>query len=57
MVVSDEVYEHLTFDGRRHVSIASIPELARRAAVISSFGKSFHTTGWKIGYVTAPTAA
>ncbi len=56
MVVSDEVYEHLTFDGRRHVSIGSIPELARRAAVISSFGKSFHTTGWKIGYVTAPAA-
>jgi methionine aminotransferase len=56
MVVSDEVYEHLTFDGRRHVSIASVPELARRAAVISSFGKSFHTTGWKIGYVTAPAA-
>ena len=56
MVLSDEVYEHLTFDGRRHVSLASIPELARRAAVICSFGKSFHTTGWKIGYVTAPTA-
>ena len=56
MVVSDEVYENLTFDGRRHVSIGSIPELARRAAVISSFGKSFHTTGWKIGYVTAPAA-
>jgi methionine transaminase len=56
VVVSDEVYEHLTFDGRRHVSLASIPELARRAAVISSFGKSFHTTGWKIGYVTAPAA-
>jgi methionine aminotransferase len=56
MVVSDEVYEHLTFDGCRHVSIASGPELARRAAVISSFGKSFHTTGWKIGYVTAPAA-
>ena len=56
MVVSDEVYEHLTFDGRRHVSIASVPELAGRAAVISSFGKSFHTTGWKIGYVTAPAA-
>jgi methionine transaminase len=50
------VYEHLTFDGCRHVSIASVPELARRAAVISSFGKSFHTTGWKIGYVTAPAA-
>jgi methionine aminotransferase len=56
MVVSDEVYEHLTFDGCRHVSIATVPELARRAAVISSFGKSFHTTGWKIGFVTAPAA-
>ena len=49
MVLSDEVYEHLTFDGRRHVSIASVPELAGRAAVVSSFGKSFHTTGWKVG--------
>jgi methionine aminotransferase len=56
MVVSDEVYEHLAFDGRRHVSLASIPDLARRTAVVSSFGKSFHTTGWKIGYVTAPAA-
>jgi methionine aminotransferase len=56
MVLSDEVYEHLTFDGRRHASVASVPELARRAAVVSSFGKSFHTTGWKIGYVCAPAA-
>jgi methionine transaminase len=56
MVLSDEVYEHLTFDGRRHASAASLPELAARAAVVSSFGKSFHTTGWKIGYVSAPAA-
>ena len=56
MVLSDEVYEHLTFDGRRHVSIASVPELAGRAAVVSSFGKSFHTTGWKVGWVSAPAA-
>jgi methionine transaminase len=55
MVLSDEVYEHLAFDGP-HTTVASIPELARRAAVVSSFGKSFHTTGWKVGYVTAPEA-
>jgi methionine aminotransferase len=56
VVVSDEVYEHLVFDGRRHETLARLPELAGRSAVISSFGKSFHTTGWKIGYVAAPAA-
>jgi methionine transaminase len=56
MVLSDEVYEHLTYDGRAHMSVAGVPELAERAAVVSSFGKSFHTTGWKIGYVAAPAA-
>jgi methionine transaminase len=56
LVLSDEVYEHLTFDGRRHASAASVPALASRTAVVSSFGKSFHTTGWKIGYVSAPAA-
>jgi methionine aminotransferase len=56
IVVSDEVYEHLVFDGRRHESLARTPALAARSAVISSFGKSFHTTGWKIGYVAAPEA-
>lgn len=56
LVVSDEVYEHLVFDGRRHESLARLPELAARAAVISSFGKTFHTTGWKIGWVAAPAA-
>jgi methionine aminotransferase len=56
LVLSDEVYEHLTFDGRGHASVAAIPALAERAAVVSSFGKSFHTTGWKVGYVAAPAA-
>jgi methionine aminotransferase len=54
MVLSDEVYEHLVFDGRRHASVAAVPALAARAAVVNSFGKSFHTTGWKVGYVAAP---
>jgi methionine aminotransferase len=56
IVLSDEVYEHLVYDGRRHESLARVPALAARAAVISSFGKSFHTTGWKVGYVAAPAA-
>ena len=56
VVLSDEVYEHVIFDGRRHESLARTPALAERSAVISSFGKSFHTTGWKIGYVAAPAA-
>lgn len=55
-VLSDEVYEHLVFDGRRHESLARVPALAERTAVISSFGKTFHTTGWKVGYVAAPSA-
>ena len=54
MVVSDEVYEHMVFDGRSHESIAMHPEIADRAVVISSFGKTYHTTGWKIGYCAAP---
>jgi methionine aminotransferase len=56
VVISDEVYEHLVYDGRRHESLARHAGLASRTAVISSFGKSFHTTGWKIGYVAAPAA-
>jgi len=56
VTVSDEVYEHLVYDGRRHASLAGAPALASRAAVISSFGKTFHTTGWKVGYVLAPAA-
>jgi methionine aminotransferase len=53
-VVSDEVYEHLVYDGVSHESMARYPEIAERAVVISSFGKTYHTTGWKIGYCAAP---
>jgi methionine aminotransferase len=56
LLISDEVYEHMVFDGQPHVSAASIPELAERAFVISSFGKTYHVTGWKIAYVAAPAA-
>jgi methionine aminotransferase len=56
LVVSDEVYEHIVFDGARHESIARDPDVAARAVVISSFGKSYHTTGWKVGYAAAPRA-
>ncbi|MGL4231532.1 MAG: methionine aminotransferase [Casimicrobium sp.] len=54
-VFSDEVYEHMVFDGKPHESAACIPSLRERAFVISSFGKTFHVTGWKIGTVCAPT--
>jgi methionine aminotransferase len=54
VVIADEVYEHIVFDGRPHESLARHPELAERAVVISSFGKTYHTTGWKIGYCAAP---
>jgi methionine aminotransferase len=54
IVVSDEVYEHIIFDGRRHESLSRRPALADRTVVVSSFGKTYHTTGWKVGYVTAP---
>ncbi|GAA4808931.1 aminotransferase [Marinicella pacifica] len=53
-VISDEVYEHMTFDGRRHESVLRYPDLFERSFVISSFGKSFHCTGWKLGYCVAP---
>ncbi len=53
-VVSDEVYEHIVFDGEIHHSILRYPELAERAFVVSSFGKTFHVTGWKVGYCVAP---
>jgi methionine transaminase len=53
-VLSDEVYEHLIFDGLRHESVCCYPELASRSFVIGSFGKTFHTTGWKTGYILAP---
>ncbi|MEI6667155.1 MAG: methionine aminotransferase [Acidobacteriota bacterium] len=56
IVLSDEVYEHIIFDGRRHESLARHPDLRRRSAVVSSFGKSYHTTGWKVGYIAAPQA-
>ncbi|WP_271103893.1 pyridoxal phosphate-dependent aminotransferase [Pseudomonas tohonis] len=55
-LVSDEVYEHLVFDGRAHVSVLSHDELYARAFVVSSFGKTYHVTGWKTGYVVAPPA-
>ena len=56
VVISDEVYEHVVFDGRRHESVLRHPDLRARACVISSFGKTFHTTGWKVGYCVAPRA-
>ncbi len=54
LIVSDEVYEHITFNGKRHLSLAGSEELAKRTFVISSFGKTYHTTGWKMGYCAAP---
>ena len=54
IIVSDEVYEHVIFDGYEHQSIARFPKLAQRSFIISSFGKTYHTTGWKIGYCLAP---
>lgn len=56
LVVSDEVYEHMVYDGARHESVCRHPELAARSFVISSFGKTYHVTGWKVGYVAAPAA-
>ena len=55
-VLSDEVYEHMVFDGRPHLSLLGRPELAERSFVVSSFGKTFHATGWKIAYCVAPAA-
>ncbi len=56
VVLADEVYEHIVFDGREHQSVLRHPELAERSFVVSSFGKTFHCTGWKVGYCIAPTA-
>jgi N-succinyldiaminopimelate aminotransferase len=56
-VVTDEVYEHLTFDGARHVPVATLPGMWDRTLTISSAGKTFSTTGWKVGWVTGPAAA
>lgn len=55
-VISDEVYEHIVFDGRRHEGVLRSPALAARAFVVSSFGKTYHCTGWKVGYCIAPAA-
>ncbi len=56
IVVSDEVYEHMVFDGQLHASVARFPQLAARSFLVGSFGKTFHVTGWKIGFVAAPAA-
>jgi methionine aminotransferase len=55
VVLSDEVYEHIIFEGEQHESMARYPKLAERSFIVSSFGKTYHTTGWKMGYVLAPT--
>ncbi|KAB8044990.1 pyridoxal phosphate-dependent aminotransferase [Janthinobacterium aquaticum] len=56
MLLSDEVYEHMVYDGVRHESLCRHPELAARSFIVSSFGKTYHVTGWKVGYVAAPAA-
>ena len=56
LLIADEVYEHMVYDNVAHASASSHPELAARAFVVSSFGKTYHVTGWKVGYVTAPRA-
>ncbi|MGH8032623.1 MAG: methionine aminotransferase, partial [Luteimonas sp.] len=56
VLLSDEVYEHIVYDGARHESALRYPELAERAVVVSSFGKTYHCTGWKVGYCVAPAA-
>jgi methionine aminotransferase len=56
LVLSDEVYEHIVFDGAQHASVLAQAELRERAFVVSSFGKTYHATGWKIGYCVAPPA-
>lgn len=54
LIIADEVYEHIIFDGKHHLSASSDEELRKRSIVISSFGKTFHATGWKVGYALAP---
>ena len=56
IVIADEVYEHMVFDRELHQSVARFPELAQRSLIVSSFGKTYHVTGWKVGYVAAPAA-
>jgi methionine aminotransferase len=55
-ILSDEVYEHIVYDGQPHCSVLTVPALAERSFVVSSFGKTFHATGWKVGYCIAPAA-
>ena len=55
-LISDEVYEHMVYDGQEHQSAARFPGLAARAFIVSSFGKTYHVTGWKVGFVAAPSA-
>jgi methionine aminotransferase len=54
LILSDEVYEHIVFDGEKHISLSVSKELAERSFIIFSFGKTYHTTGWKLGYCAAP---
>ena len=54
LILSDEVYEHLVYDGKEHLSVSRYPELKERSFITVSFGKLFHTTGWKVGYCLAP---
>lgn len=54
IILSDEVYEHIVFDGERHHGMATHPALAERSVIVSSFGKTFHVTGWRVGYCLAP---
>jgi methionine transaminase len=56
LILSDEVYEHIIFDGVQHESMARYPELAARSFIVGSFGKTYHVTGWKVGYAVAPAA-
>ena len=56
LVISDEVYEHMVYTGARHESAARFPGLAARSFIVSSFGKTYHVTGWKVGYVAAPAS-
>jgi methionine aminotransferase len=56
VLIADEVYEHMVYDGALHQSVARFPELAARSVVVSSFGKTYHVTGWKVGYAAAPAA-
>jgi len=56
LLISDEVYEHMVFDGQAHESAARFPGLAARAFIVSSFGKTYHVTGWKVGFVAAPAS-